>query len=172
MVKDARVDVILQRIEEDVGNEIDVEPKHVRRYGVNNIFQRVFSYLLGWDIYGKPTKLLCTTAGVLKTAPAGAGLEVYERNPTSDDADMVSIGDVDVETETFSAVVSSVDLMSSVNDIYAELSKDGVTYGKKILLRGSVNQTYSIDAVTKSVKFSNVDTTGANDGSYYLVGWR
>ena len=47
-VKEARVEVILQRLEEKIGNEINAYPKHVHRYGVNNIFQRTFAYLLGW----------------------------------------------------------------------------------------------------------------------------
>ena len=41
MVKDAKVDVVLQRIEEKIGEEINTVPQYVRRYGVNNIFQRV-----------------------------------------------------------------------------------------------------------------------------------
>lgn len=172
MVKDAHVDVVLQRIEESVGEEIEVEPKHIRRYGVNNIFQRVFSYLLGWDIYGKPKKLLCTTAGILKVVTAGVGYEVYERNPTSDDNDYVTIAAAAVEIETFSEIMSSIDIMSKDNNIYVELSKDGIVYGEKILIRGNINQTYSVDVCTKSIRFSNVDTTGANDGSYYVVGWR
>ncbi len=172
MVKDARVDVILQRINEDIGNEIDVEPTHIRRYGVNNIFQRVFSYLLGWKADGKPVKLAATMAGVLKTAATGAGLEAMERNPTSDTDGWITIVAAVIKTETFSEVMSVVDIMTKSNELYVQLSADGITFQGKKLLRGDINHMKSVDFSCKSVRIINVDQTGANDGSYEVVGYK
>ena len=42
-VREARVDVVLQRVNEKIGNELNVSPSHIYRYGVNNIFQRTFA---------------------------------------------------------------------------------------------------------------------------------
>lgn len=172
MSKDARVDIVLQRIEEDVGDELKVEPKHIRRYGVNNIFQRVFSYMLGWDITGKPKKLLCTRAGVLKTAHTGAGFEVCASNPSSFVDGYVTIVAAAVETETFKYVQSSIDIFTQGNDVKVRISPDGITFYSFVHIRGSINQTYSVDTICKSIRIQNVDPTGANDGKYQLVGWR
>lgn len=172
MPTDAKVDVVLQRIEENIGDEIEVIPSHIRRYGVNNIFQRVLGYLFGWDIHGKPHKLRCTLAGVLKTAPSGAGLEAYERNPTSAVDGYITLVAAALKAEAFTQVMSSVDIFTEDNDIKVGFSPDGVTWGSWIYVRGSINQSYSVDIACKAVRFQNVDVTGANDGKFQVIGWR
>lgn len=172
MVKDARVDVILQRVEEEIGEEITTVPSHIRRYGVNNIFTRVFAYTLGWTAEQKPVKLQATSAGSLKVAYTGAGLEVYERNPTSAADGWILISGATQNVETFSQAMSVVDIMTKNFEVYVELSHDGVTYGAKKLLRGDLNHMKSWDVSTKMVRFSNVNTDGAHNASYELVGYR
>lgn len=79
MVKEsAKVEEVLQRIEEELGDEIEVIPQHVRRYGITNLFSRVFSYLLAKKSDGKYIQLQATIAGALKVASVGAGLEKSE----------------------------------------------------------------------------------------------
>ncbi|GAH62248.1 unnamed protein product, partial [marine sediment metagenome] len=156
MVKDARVDIVLQRIEENIGEELDLIPSHIRRYGVNNIFTRVFGYLFGWKSDGKPVKLGATEAGSLKVATTGAGLEAYERNPTTNMDGWIAIAGVAVKTETFSNVMSVIDVLTKGFELYAEFSVDGVTWGAKKLFRGDLNHSKSMDLTCKAVRFSNV----------------
>jgi len=79
MVRDAKVDVVLQRVEEKVEKGLKLIPEKIRRYGVNNIFTRTFSYLLGWTVEDEPVKLRATTAGDLKVTATRLGLEYIER---------------------------------------------------------------------------------------------
>lgn len=171
-IEDARVDVVVQRVEEDIGDELDLIPTHIRRYGVNNIFQRVFSYLLGWKADGKPVKLAATAAGSLKVAATGAGLEASERNPTSDTDGWIALSGSTAKTELFTAEVSVVDIMSKDYDLYVQLSGDNVTFQPKKLMRGSINHMKSVDFVTLSAKFLNADTDGAHNASFEIVGYR
>jgi len=170
MAKEARVDVILQRIEENIGDELDVHPRHIRRYGVNNIFSRTFAYLLGWKTDGKPVKVGATAAGALKIASVGAGFEKYERNPTSDTDGYITISGTDVKTETFSSVMSGFDIWTKDNDIYVQLSADGITWMDKVMLRGSLNEIWSENIAVKAIKLSNVVTDGSANGSYQVIG--
>lgn len=172
MPKDAKVDVVLQRIEEKISDEVLVEPKHVRRYGVNNIFARSFSYLLGKLATGNFKFIEITAAGALKTASVGAGLEILERNPTSATNGWVVLAAADTKTETFSATMSVIDIMSKSYEIYAELSMDGTTFMPKKLMRGDLNHMKSIDFSCKAVRFSNVNTDAAHNGSFELVGYK
>lgn len=171
-ISDAKVDVVLQRIEEPIGEELDVIPVNVTRYGVNNIFQRTLTYLFGWKTDGRPVKLSATAAGSLKIAPTGAGLESYERNPTSNVDGWVTIAGTAVKEEVFTKLVSVVDIMSKDHEIYVELSTDGVTYQPKKLMRGDLNHMKSLDFICKAVRLSNVVTDGTKDGSYEVVGYR
>jgi len=171
-VKEARVDVILQRVEEKIGRELNVFPSHIYRYGVNNIFQRSFAYLLGWKDDGEPQKIAVTEGGLLKVTAYPKIAEEYERNPTTDTDGYVEISGTEVITETFSEVVNTIDIFAKDNDIYFQLSKDGITFGKKILLRGSINEVISLDFSCKAVKLSNVVTDGTANGKYQVVGYR
>lgn len=171
-ISDAKVDVVLQRIEEPIGEELSTIPTHVTRYGVNNIFQRTLSYLLVWKTDGKPVKLAATAAGSLKVASTGAGLEAYERNPSSNVDGWVTIAGTAIKEEVFTKLVSVLDIMSKDYEIYIELSTDGVTYQPKKLLRGDLNHMKSLDFICKTVRLSNVVTDGTKDGSYEVVGYR
>lgn len=120
-IKDARVDVVLQRIEELIGNEVDVIPKKVRRYGVNNIFQRVFAYLIAKKSDGKYIQLQSTIAGALKIASVGAGLERSE----------IKTGTATEELSAkieFSQVVSRVHVGCTTYELSVYHSPDGITF--------------------------------------------
>jgi len=158
MVKDARVDVVVQRIEEKVGDEINVIPKHVRRYGVNNIFQRTFSYLLAKLSSGKYIQLQATQAGALKVASVGAGLEKTERK-TGVATDTLS------STISFSQTVSRVDVIPVDYDIYFYPSPDGVTFYDAIRCLTGVRNVFDI-----SVKAFKVKRADINDSDYEIVG--
>jgi len=158
MAKDARVNVVVQRIEEKVGDEINVIPKHVRRYGVNNIFQRTFSYLLGRKSSGEYVQLQATASGALKIASVGAGLEKTERK-------------TGVATSTLSSAISFNQTVSRIHviavdyDIYFYPSPDGVTFYDPLrCITGSPN------VFDLSVKAFKVQRAEVNDSDYEVVG--
>ena len=158
MIKDAKVDVVVQRVEEKIGDEINVIPKHVRRYGVNNIFQRTFSYLLGKKSSGEYVQLQATQAGALKVASVGAGLERTERK-TGVATDTLS------SAVTFTYTVSRVDIIAVDYDIYFYPSPDGVTFYDAIRCLTGVRNIFDI-----SVKAFKVKRAGINDSEYEIVG--
>jgi len=158
MIKDARVDVVVQRIEEDIGEEINVIPSHVRRYGVNNIFQRTFSYLLARKSSGKYVQLQATQAGALKIASVGAGLEKTERK-TGVATDILS------SAVTFTYTVSRVDVIAVDYDIYFYPSPDGVTFYDAIRCLTGIRNVFDL-----SVKAFKVKRAGINDSDYEVIG--
>ena len=120
-VKDAPVDVILQRIDENVGNELEVIPKGVRRYGVNNIFQRTLSYLIGKTSAGTFKPLVSTVGGVLKVASVGAGLERSEIKTGT------ALAALSAAIE-FTKPVSRLHVGCTAYELYLYHSPDGVTF--------------------------------------------
>jgi len=120
-ISDAHVDVVLQRIDENVGNELDVIPKGVRRYGVNNIFQRTLSYLIGRTSAGVFKPLVSTVGGVLKVASVGAGLERSEIK-TGTAVTAVS------EAIEFTQTVTRLHVGCKLYELYLYHSPDGVTF--------------------------------------------
>ena len=158
MVKDARVDVVVQRVEEKVGDEINVIPKHVRRYGINNIFQRTFSYLLGRKSSGEYVQLQATASGALKIASVGAGLEKTERK-TGVATDTLS------SAVTFSNTVSRVEVIAVDYDVYLYPSPDGVTFYDAIRCITGIRNVFDL-----SVKAFKVKRADINDSEYEVVG--
>jgi len=158
MIKDAKVDVVVQRIEEKVGDEINVIPKHVRRYGVNNIFQRTFSYLLGKKSSGEYVQLQATASGALKTASVGAGLEKTERK-TGVATDTIS------SAITFTNTVSRVDIIAVDYDIYFYPSPDGVTFYDPLRCLTGIRNVFDL-----SVKAFKVKRADVNDSDYEIIG--
>ena len=158
MVKDARVDVVVQRIEEKVGDEINVIPKHVRRYGINNIFQRTFAYLLAKLSSGKYIQLQATQAGALKVASVGAGLEKTETK-TGVATDTLS------SAITFSNTVSRIDVIAIDYDIYLYPSPDGVTFYDPLRCITGIRNVFDL-----SVKAFKIKRADINDSEYEVVG--
>lgn len=158
MPKDAKVDIVLQRIEEDIGDEIDVEPKHVRRYGVNNIFNRTFSYLVAKLASGKFSFLQATVGGALKVASVGAGLERTE-SKTGVATDTLS-GAID-----FTQAISRVDVYVEDYDMYLRPSPDGVSFYDGLRCLPGIRNVF--DMAMKSFK---VERAGINDVDYEIVG--
>jgi len=159
-VKEARVDVVLQRVEEEIGEEINAYPTKVRRYGVNNIFQRTFAYLLGWQSNGKPIKVGVTSGGLLKVAVSGAGFE-------------------DIDTLTGTATVnwsSSLSFAWTPNRIrfealdypyLAKFSRDGITWSDEIYVDAGMPRDFDINA-----RYVKVRRYGGTNASYFIIGMR
>lgn len=170
MTKEARIKIILQRILEPIGSEINASPKHIREYGVNNVFQRGLSYLFGWTAEDIPVKIRATKTGMLKVSTYGAAYESYKVNPSSA-AGYQTLNAGAVATEVFPVLVSKIDILGRDYDFYIQLSKDGVSFGDKILIEGSINTNFEIESSIKAVKLVNRIITGSEDGRYQLVGW-
>jgi len=117
-------------------------------------------------------KSLFTAGGLLRVSSYPPVVEEYERNPSSDVDGYITISGSEVKTEEFSDVVNTVDIFTADNDIFIQISKDGKEFGKKIMLRGSLNEVISIDFSVKAIKFSNVVTDGSANGKYQVVGYR
>ena len=160
-IKDAKVDVVLQRIEEDVGGGIDVHPTHVRRYGVNNIFQRTLSYLFGWTEAGKPIKLRATSAGWLKVVTSGVGAFEHAERLTG----------IAVAAKSafiaFANGVGKVDVYVKDFDMWFITSVDGVTEEGAIRCLPNIRNTFEITCTHFKVQRADV-----NDVEYEIVGVR
>ena len=159
-IKDAKVDVVLQRIEENLGDELETQPKHIRRYGVNNIFTRTFSYLFGWKADGKPVKLSATATGAMKIASVGAGLEHTSRKEGI-------ATDIKSAFITFTEIQSRLDIFVKDYDMWLHTSADGTT--EEEALRCLPNIRNIFDIATKGFK---VKRAGGNDVEYEVVGER
>lgn len=161
MVEDARVDVVLQRIEEDVGDEVTVIPTHIRRYGVNNIFQRTFAHLFGWTDAGRPMKLACTSAGWLKVAAAsGAAYEYVERKAGIAVAAKSSF-------IAFTNGVGKVDVVVQNYEMWFITSTDGVTEQGAIRCLPGIRNEFEITTTHFKVQRADV-----NDVEYEVLGVR
>jgi len=158
MVSDAKVDVVLQRLEEKIGDEIDVEPKHVRRYGVNNIFQRVFAYLLAKKSDGKYIQLQSTIGGALKVASVGAGLEFSEIKTGT------ALAALSAAIE-FEQVVSQLHVGCTDYELYVYHSPDGVTFYGPLHCYDYYPNIFDI-----SCKAIKVQRAEANDVDYDIAG--
>jgi len=159
-VKEARVDVIVQRLEENIGGEIKAYPSHVRRYGVNNIFQRTLAYLFGWKSNGEPVKLQASSAGLLKVGVAGAGFEeidVLEGTATASWS----------ATLEFDFIPHRIRFESLDYPYVASLSIDGVTWSEGVYIDEDVPR--DIDICAKYVK---VMRYGGSNAHYWIIGMR
>lgn len=161
MVEDARVDVILQRIEEEVGDEVKLEPTHIRRYGVNNIFQRTLSYLFGWTDEGKPIKLRSTAAGWLKVATtAGTAYEHAERKTG------IAVA-VKSNWIAFATGVGKVDVFVKDFDMWFISSINGTSEEGAIRCLPNIRNVFEITCTHFKVQRADV-----NDVEYEIVGVR
>lgn len=160
MVREARVDVVLQRIEEDIGDELNVHPTHIRRYGVNNIFTRTFAYLLGWRTNGKPVKLSATSGGLLKVAIGGAGFESIDSLTGTAGVDWSSALE-------FAWIPNRIILESLDYPYYAKFSTDNITYTDAIYVDEGKPKEIDINA-----KYVKVKRYGGSDATYYISGMR
>lgn len=161
MIEDARVDVVLQRIEEDVGDEVKVEPTHIRRYGVNNIFQRTFAYLFGWTDEGKPIKLAATAAGWLKVAAiAGTPYQHAERK--------TGIAEVGKSNWVqFDNGVGKVDVYVKDYDMWFISSINGSQEEGAIRCLPNIRNVFEI-----TCNYFRVQRADVNDVEYEIVGMR
>jgi len=159
-VKEAKVDVVLQRVEEKIGRELNVVPSHVYRYGVNNIFQRTFAYLLGWKTDGEPQKVAVTEGGLLKVGISGAGFEEID----------VLKGTATVnwsDTLEFAWIPNRIRFEAIDYPYIAKFSRDNVTWSEEVYVDGETPRDFDICA-----KYVKVRRYGGSDATYWIIGMR
>ena len=159
-VKEARVDIVLQRVNEKIGSELDVSPSHIFRYGVNNIFQRTFAYLLGWKSDGEPQKVSVTSGGLVKVAISGAG---FEKVSTLTGTARVDWSDV----LEFDFVPNRIRFESLDYPYEAKFSKDNVTWSDAVYIDEGTPRDFDINA-----KYIKVRRHGGTDATYWIVAMR
>jgi len=159
-VKEARVDVVLQRIEEEIGDEINAYPTHVRRYGVNNIFQRTFAYLLGWQSNGKPKKVGVTSGGLLKVAVSGAGFEQIDTLEGTAGVNWSS-------ALSFAWTPNRIRFEALDYPYLAKFSIDGVTWSDEVYVDGATPRDFDINA-----RYVKVRRYGGTNAKYFIIGMR
>jgi len=159
-IKEARVDVILQRLEENIGNEINAYPSHIYRYGVNNIFQRSLAYLFGWKTNGEPQKVAVSSSGLLKVAISGAGFEEID---ALEGTATVTWSD----TMEFAWIPNRIRFEALDYPYIAKFSKDGVTWSDEIYIDNTTPRDFDINA-----KYIKVRRYGGTDAKYWIVGMR
>jgi len=159
-VKEARVDVVLQRVEEEIGDEINAYPTHVRRYGVNNIFQRTFAYLLGWQSNGKPKKVGVTSGGLLKVAVSGAGFEQIDTLEGTAGVNWSS-------ALSFAWTPNRIRFEALDYPYLAKFSIDGVTWSDEVYVDGGTPRDFDINA-----RYVKVRRYGGTNAKYFIIGMR
>jgi len=159
-VKEARVDVILQRVNEKIGSELDVSPSHIFRYGVNNIFQRTFAYLLAWRSTGEPIKLTATSGGLLKVAISGAGFEKVSTLTGTATVDWSAVLEFDF-------VPNRIRFESLDYPYIAKFSVDNVTWSDAVYIDEGTPRDFDINA-----KYIKVRRYGGTNAQYWIVAMR
>ncbi|RKZ29250.1 hypothetical protein DRQ29_00330 [bacterium] len=149
--------------------ELQLEPEFVRELSLNNKFQRTLPLLTGWT-GNRQVLLRATTGGLLKVSTVTEIYERYEVNPSSGTGGYITVLGGETKIETFSEVMSKVDIACKDNSIYIELSNDGVTYGGKIQL--DAGDVFSEQISVKAVRITNVTTDGTADGKYQVIGYK
>jgi len=159
-VKEARVDVVVQRVLEKIGRELNVSPSHIYRYGVNNIFQRTFAYLLGWRSTGEPIKLAATSGGLLKVAISGAGFEEVSTLTGTATVDWSAVLEFDF-------VPNRIRFESLDYPYIAKFSIDNVTWSDAVYIDEGTPRDFDINA-----KYIKVRRFGGTDAQYWIVAMR
>ncbi|RLE43166.1 hypothetical protein DRJ16_04080 [Candidatus Woesearchaeota archaeon] len=159
-IKEARVDVILQRLEEKIGSEINAYPSHIYRYGVNNIFQRSLAYLFGWKDNGEPHKVAVTTGGLLKVAVGGAGFEEID---TLEGTATVTWSD----TLQFAWTPNRIRFEAIDYPYLARFSRDGVTWSDEVYIDAETPRDFDINA-----QYIKVRRYGGTNAKYFIIGMR
>jgi len=150
-----------QYVEENfLEEDMTFVPETARRFFVSNLIQRTLATLVGWTGL-RFRRLRCTAAGVLKTAPVGAG---FEWNDTK----------TGVTAATWSAriafdePVSRIDIRVWAGDIDIQFESPLQTWMDTITIPAGMFR--SIDLATPAFRVRNAGG-GATSGNYEIVGY-
>lgn len=155
-IKSAEITEITQRIEHDLRTGLKERPSRVKRWFVNNIFRRVFAYMLAWDDSNNPVLVRATSGGVLKFIPLpSTGFSDYEsQSGTATDA-------FGGDTYEFTTTYYQIDILIENFDLIMQFKKADNTWGNDIPL---TTGWHSLAFEHKGVRLKN-RTPGSN-GDY------
>lgn len=139
--------------------DLSLVPADTHELYLGGVVNRVMAWLVGWCGL-KPTRLQCTSAGVLKVATTGTG---FSHNDTW----AATAADAYGTAKTFDQVASRVDIFLFDNPAIIKRSIDGVTYDDEIELIAP--GVYSYDGTTTSINVKN-KTAGSN-ARFQIIGW-
>jgi len=112
-----------------------------------------------------------TEDGRVRTSTIGGGFEKIERNPTSNKDGFIEIVGSTVKTETFSKTQSAVRIYTKANDLYIRLYSKPELPSDWVLLRGSLNEVVEFNMSVKKAEIKNVNTSGAYNAHYQIIGF-
>lgn len=157
--KSIKLEEMIQHIREKLLEDMDFDPKQVRRFFVSNIFTRTFAHLVAWT-GTRAKRLLCTGAGILKVAPLGTG---FEHNETHTGTGADDPGDEWQFTET----CSRVDVFVFDNPAMVRRKIEGGIWEDWFEVPAS--GFYSFDCTTDWINIKN--KTAAANARYSINGW-
>lgn len=127
---------------------IDADPKQVSRFFISNIFQHTIAHVVGRGPESS-IPIEATSAGELKVAAVGVGLESYDYTAHT----AVDDNAIDV---TFAEVVSSIDLIVEDQNAEVRFSSNGTTWLDWFTLKAG--EAFKRDIVINKLEIKN---TGA-----------
>ena len=140
-------------------SDFDHRPSRVRQWFSDNIIRPMFSYLVGWT-GTKAVMLKATSAGILKIADVGSGLERVDTRVGV--AAMVESGDI-----VFDTPASKFRVIANDHDMYIRTSRDGINMEDQIHIKADVEQVFDITCHS-----FRVQRYGVNDVNYEIEGYR
>lgn len=135
------------------------KPAQVRQWFTTNIVRPTLSHLVGWT-GTKAVMLRATSAGVLKVANVGSGLERMEA--ASGVALAAESGDIE-----FAEAVSKIRVIANDFDMYLRPSRDGTNFEDQIHVKADVEQTFDMTCAA-----FRVQRYGVNNVIYEVEGYR
>ena len=158
--KAAKVNGIDRIVDADLNiSEFEHRPAQVRQWFSNNIIRPMFAYMVGWT-GTKAVMLRATTAGILKVANVGSGLERVEALAgTAVAAESANI--------VFDNAVSKVRIIANTHPMYFRPSRDGTNFEDQVHILPDVSESFDITCAAFTVQ-----RYGANDVDYEIEGYR
>jgi hypothetical protein len=151
---------VLQRIQSEKLFEIlDLDPKYLPWFYVDNVIQRVFARTMGMGPYG-PVTIKCNEEGSLYVAGLGGG---YTRNETKKGNAPDAYG----TAIAFSVPMGRIDLYTFDNKMVFKRTRDGVIWDDEIEV--FKDSFYSMDCTTLQLKLHNYQA--GLIARYQLIGW-
>ena len=156
--KSIKIEEMLQNIRERLLEDMDFDPKQVRRFFVSNIFVRALAHLIVWTSRGA-MRAKGTAAGILKVAPIGSGFEHNWTTRGTVDGEWLNI--------YFPSLASRVDIWIWDEDAHICRLASGVSFDPYIEI--PANSFYSFDCVTQTLQIRHA--TGGINCRYQIVAW-
>lgn len=162
MVEPRSVEIVeqIQDLKENLKvQDIDTEPVDVERYYTTNIFQKCFSFLVGWtgEVY---RRLKCNDAGTLQVSATGETFDNIEvQSGTAADAYGAD--------KDFGVIVDKFEVTTWDNPLVIKLSNDGVNYSDEIEI--PANYDKPIERTCRYIDFKNKNA--GNNSRFQFTGY-